>query len=61
MKILLEGRGSLVIAHRLATIREADRIIVLEGGRIVEEGTHQALIELGGLYAHLHDLQFRDS
>jgi subfamily B ATP-binding cassette protein MsbA len=61
MKVLLEGRGSLVIAHRLATIREADRIIVLESGRIVEEGTHQSLIELDGLYAHLHELQFRES
>jgi subfamily B ATP-binding cassette protein MsbA len=60
MKVLLEGRGSLVIAHRLATIREADRIIVLENGRIVEEGTHRDLIELDGLYAHLHELQFRD-
>jgi len=59
MKVLLEGRGSLVIAHRLATIREADRIVVLENGRIVEEGNHQALLERGGLYAHLHELQFQ--
>jgi ABC-type multidrug transport system fused ATPase/permease subunit len=59
MKILLEGRGSLVIAHRLATIREADRIIVLKDGRIVEEGTHETLLERGGLYAHLHQLQFQ--
>jgi subfamily B ATP-binding cassette protein MsbA len=59
MKILLEGRGSLVIAHRLATIREADRIIVLKDGRIVEEGSHQALLDKGGLYAHLHQLQFQ--
>ena len=60
MKVLLEGRGSLVIAHRLATIREADRIVVLENGNIVEEGNHQALLELGGLYAHLHELQFQE-
>jgi subfamily B ATP-binding cassette protein MsbA len=59
MKVLLEGRGSLVIAHRLATIREADRIIVLKDGRIVEEGSHQELLERGGLYAHLHKLQFQ--
>jgi len=60
MKVLLEGRGSLVIAHRLATIREADRIVVLDDGRIVEEGDHQALIALRGLYAHLHELQFQE-
>jgi subfamily B ATP-binding cassette protein MsbA len=60
MKVLLEGRGSLVIAHRLATIREADRIVVLEKGRVVEEGDHAALLALGGLYAHLHQLQFQE-
>ena len=60
MKTLLKGRGSLVIAHRLATIREADRIVVLDDGRIVEEGDHQALIDREGLYAHLHELQFRE-
>jgi ABC-type multidrug transport system fused ATPase/permease subunit len=60
MKVLLEGRGSLVIAHRLATIREADRIVVLENGLIVEQGTHQTLLEQGGLYAHLHELQFQE-
>jgi subfamily B ATP-binding cassette protein MsbA len=60
MKTLLKGRGSLVIAHRLATIREADRIVVLDDGRIVEEGSHQELMDLAGLYAHLHQLQFRE-
>jgi subfamily B ATP-binding cassette protein MsbA len=60
MNVLLEGRGSLVIAHRLATIREADRIIVLQDGRIVEQGAHRELLELNGLYARLHELQFRE-
>jgi subfamily B ATP-binding cassette protein MsbA len=60
MSVLLEGRGSLVIAHRLATIREADRIVVLEKGRIVEQGDHRSLLERGGVYARLHELQFRE-
>lgn len=55
---LAAGRTTLVIAHRLATVREADRILVLEGGRIVEEGRHDALIAKGGLYARLAALQF---
>ncbi len=57
---LLEGRGSLVIAHRLATVRQADRILVMDAGRIVEQGTHEQLLARGGLYARLHELQFRE-
>lgn len=57
---LLEGRTVLVIAHRLSTVRNADRIIVLDGGRITETGTHRELMDLGGLYRHLYDMQFRD-
>jgi ATP-binding cassette subfamily B protein len=55
---LLEGRTALVIAHRLSTIRSADRILVLRQGRLVEEGSHEALMAKGGLYAKLHALQF---
>lgn len=55
---LLEGRTGLVIAHRLATIRNADRIIVLQQGQLVEQGDHNALIDYGGLYAQLYQLNY---
>ncbi|MGO4704997.1 ABC transporter transmembrane domain-containing protein [Microvirga sp. 2MCAF38] len=58
---LMEGRTTLVIAHRLATIRSADRILVMDQGRIVEEGTHDTLFAKGGLYARLARLQFTDA
>lgn len=55
---LVEGRTAIVIAHRLSTIRKADRILVFHRGEIVEQGTHDALLEQGEIYAHLHHLQF---
>lgn len=57
---LMKGRTTFVIAHRLSTVQHADRILVLDGGRIVEDGTHQQLLNKGGLYSHLYELQFRD-
>jgi ATP-binding cassette subfamily B protein len=58
LKSALSGRTSLVIAHRLSTIREADQILVVDGGRIVEHGTHAELLAAGGLYADLYHTQF---
>jgi ATP-binding cassette subfamily B protein len=57
---LMEHRTTIVIAHRLATVRAADRIVVMDGGKIVEEGTHTTLSRRGGLYARLARLQFED-
>jgi ATP-binding cassette subfamily B protein len=54
----MEGRTSLVIAHRLSTVLKADKILVLDGGRLAEQGTHSELLSQGGLYAHLYETQF---
>jgi ATP-binding cassette, subfamily B, bacterial len=60
VETLSRGRTTLVVAHRLATVKRADRIIVFDHGRIVDEGTHEALVAAGGLYARLARLQFTD-
>ena len=57
---LMVGRTSFVIAHRLSTIQNASKILVLDHGEIVESGTHEELMALHGLYAHLHDIQYRE-
>ena len=56
---VMEGRSSLVIAHRLSTILAADRILVIDNGRVVEQGTHERLIAQGGLYRALYETQFQ--
>ena len=58
---LTKGRTAFIIAHRLSTIRQADWIVVLDGGRVVEEGTHEALLAVKGLYHRFHEAQFNGS
>ena len=61
LRKLTEGRTSIIIAHRLQTIQEADRVLVLQNGRVAEMGTHEELLAAGGLYYSLHSLQFQRS
>jgi subfamily B ATP-binding cassette protein MsbA len=58
---LMHGRTTIVIAHRLSTIEHADRVVAIDAGRLVEQGTHAELLAAGGLYARLHAIQFRGS
>jgi subfamily B ATP-binding cassette protein MsbA len=59
LEALMHGRTTLVIAHRLSTIEHADRVVAIDAGRLVEQGTHAELLAAGGLYARLHAIQFR--
>ena len=59
LEVLMQGRTTVVIAHRLSTIENADRVLALDGGKLVEQGTHAELLAAGGLYARLHAMQFR--
>jgi len=57
---LMQNKTSIVIAHRLSTIRKADKIVVMERGRIIQTGTHEELLEKGGTYKRLYELQFAE-
>ena len=61
LKRLLKGRTSFVIAHRLSTVRGADRVVVVEHGRIVEEGTHAQLLARNGVYANLYRMTYEQA
>ena len=57
----MKGRTSFIVAHRLSTIRDADVILVMNNGSIIEQGTHESLLSLGGFYASLYNSQFADA
>ena len=58
MDNLMKGRTSFVIAHRLSTIKDADLILVMKDGKVIEQGNHESLLEQGGFYRHLYESQF---
>ena len=56
----MRGRTTFIIAHRISSVQHADEILVLDRGRVVERGTHRELLERGGIYRRIYDIQFRD-
>ena len=58
---MMEGRTSFIVAHRLSTIRQADVILVMKDGHVIEQGTHDQLLAQGGFYANLYNSQFEDA
>ena len=58
---MMEGRTSFIVAHRLSTIRQADVILVMKDGHVIEQGTHDQLLAKGGFYANLYNSQFEDA
>ena len=58
---MIEGRTSFIVAHRLSTIRQADVILVMKDGHVIEQGTHDQLLAKGGFYANLYNSQFEDA
>jgi ATP-binding cassette subfamily B protein len=60
LEAVMRGRTTFIVASRLRTVKNADQILVLEQGRIVERGTHESLVKLGGAYSRLYDLQLRE-
>jgi ATP-binding cassette, subfamily B, multidrug efflux pump len=57
LRNVMNGRTSIIISHRISTVKDADQIVVMNEGRIVERGTHDQLVEIGGIYAELHTKQ----